>query len=392
MNLFKKIICFFLGTLFLGSCKEKYLPNLNLSVTSFLVVEGYINSGTGPTIITLTRTTKIVDTTNRVFERGAIVEILSETGTRIALSETGTGEYSVPQLTLNSNTRYCIHIKTKDCKEYQSDFSDVRKTPDIDSLSWKVKDGDVQTYVNTHDPNNKTKYYQWKYDEAWEFHSKFLTGLKLIYSPVSGRYIDAGYRDSTCFCADTTIAKCWKNNNLTAILIGSSEKLARDVISEQPTAFIPRNSQQLSVLYSINVKQYALSDKAYHFLQQMKRNTEQLGTIFDAQPSDNYGNIHCIGNEKEVVIGFVEITEEKQKRIFISNTQVPHWRYDPGCDPIVKVLNVADSIAANSRMEPIAIAEYGGNMPSGIKYLYFGDRLCTICTLTGVNKKPLFWP
>jgi hypothetical protein len=166
-----------------------------------------------------------------------------------------------------------------------------------------------------------------------------------MYMILRGRIIDVNYKDPVNPGPDTTIFKCWKSVSITSILIGSSEKLSQDVISQQPTASTFRcASQQLGVLYSINVKQYALSEQAYRFLQQLKRNTEQLGTIFDAQPSDNNGNIRCITNAQEPVIGFVEVSEEKTKRIFISNTQVPGWKYAQKCEDEIKVMNLPDSL------------------------------------------------
>jgi hypothetical protein len=175
------IVFFFLLMLLVGGCKEKYIPNLNLSVASFLVVEGFINSGTGPTVITLTRTTKVIDTADRIYERNADVSVQAENGSSIKLSETAPGVYSTPQLTLNTGIRYRVYIKTSNSREYASDFSAVRRTPDIDSVSWKRTDEGVQTFVNTHDALGKTKYYQWKYDETWEFHSKYLSVLKYVY-------------------------------------------------------------------------------------------------------------------------------------------------------------------------------------------------------------------
>ncbi|MCW3087071.1 MAG: hypothetical protein JWQ78_457 [Sediminibacterium sp.] len=385
-----KRVCIFFSFIILAvACKEKYLPQLNLPAASFLVVEGYINSGAGATTITLTRSTKVVDTATKVFERNAEVTVQGETGSSVKLTEVSPGVYSIAQLALNAATRYRLAIKTQNGKQYQSDFTEVRKTPDIDSVSWKRRDGGVQTYVNTHDPLNKAQYYQWKYDETWEFHSKYPASLKLNYNANHTKVISLGYRDSLSYGNDSSILVCWKNTSLTSINIGSSEKLTQAVISEQPTAFIPLNSQQLSVLYSINVKQYAISDKGYRFLQQLKKNTEQLGTIFDAQPSDNMGNIHCITNPAEIAIGFVEVLEEKQKRLFISIKQVPDWRYKPNCEDQEKVLNNPDSLtraSAGGIVTTIAEADIA------IKYVFFGSPVCVDCTRTGSNKKPVFWP
>ncbi|MCW3087072.1 MAG: hypothetical protein JWQ78_458 [Sediminibacterium sp.] len=384
----------FLSLLLMSGCKEKYLPALNLAATSFLVVEGFINSGAGPTTIMLTRTNKIVDTVDRIYERNAEVRVESEAGSSVKLAETVPGIYSIAQLFLNPVARYRLYIKTKSGAEYQSDFSAVRRTPDIDSLSWNRSNGGVQTYVNTHDALNQTRYYQWKYEQTWEFHSPFASMLKYTYDP-RGRISGVTFKDSLSPGPDTTIATCWKTTGLNSINIGSSEKLVQDLIAAHPTAYIPQNSQQLGWLYSLNVRQYALSESAYRFLQLMKKNTEQLGTIFDAQPSDNTGNLHCLTNSKETVIGFVEVSEEKQKRIFIRNAQVPGWRYSPGCRELIKVDNAKDSLTRyGAGLMLTTVAEYGTKWgsPAGIDAVYFGEPTCTDCTLTGTNKKPVFWP
>ena len=66
-------------------------------------------------------------------------------------------------------------------------------------------------------------------------------------------------------------------------------------------------------------------------MQKMKKNTEQVGTLFDAQPSQISGNFKCLTNPGELVIGFVEVTEEQTKRAFIYNSQVPGWSYNMIC-------------------------------------------------------------
>jgi hypothetical protein len=81
--------------------------------------------------------------------------------------------------------------------------------------------------------------------------------------------------------------------------------------------------QQLSVLYSIFVRQYALTEDGYNFLSLMQSNTESLGTIFDPQPSQLKGNIQCLTNPNEPVVGYVSAGTVQQQRIFISRNQLP---------------------------------------------------------------------
>jgi hypothetical protein len=192
------------------------------------------------------------------------------------------------------------------------------------------------------DPQNDTKYYQWKYEESWEIHSTCNNKLMYFIDPVTTIPTAVAYKypDKS---DDTTIYKCWNTLNSSAIILGSTEKLTSDVVY-LPVQYIEPHSEKLSVLYSINLRQYAISKDDYLFLQKMKKNTEQLGTPFDPQPSEISGNIHCLTDPNETVIGYVEITQEQLKRIFISNSQVPDWNYDPDC-VFIEVANNRDSIA-----------------------------------------------
>ncbi len=133
----KKLFVFYLLLLaFFVGCREKYVPQLNLPATSFLVVEGFINSGPGSTTITVSRTTRLTDTATISYETKATVRIEGKTNpAAFTLAETTPGRYTIAQLTLNANDQYRVRIKTINGKEYVSDYSSVRFTPAIDSIS-----------------------------------------------------------------------------------------------------------------------------------------------------------------------------------------------------------------------------------------------------------------
>ncbi len=158
-----------------------------------------------------------------------------------------------------------------------------------------------------------------------------------------------------------------------------------------PLVHIEPASVELSVLYSINVRQYALSHEAYIFFQKVKKNTESLGSIFDAQPSDLQGNIHCVTDPSEIVVGYIDISEEKIKRIFINNSELPGWGYSQGCVQTI-VDNQPDSIlkygVGLSPMVPTALGPFG----SIVKFSATPDQNCIDCTLKGTNVRPFFWP
>jgi len=384
---FKAVVTYMMTIMLFTQCKEEYDPQIEGKTTGLLVVEGFINSGQGATTIWLSRSSDLKDTI-LMPEAGAQLNIEGEDGSNFLMFSNGNGEYTVSQLTLNNGVKYRLNIRTNDGKEYVSDFTTVKYTPPIDSITWQVENDGVRLYANAHDPQNDTKYFQWKYEETWEVHSAYYNDLKYIYDPVTTSPVAVTFKYPDKH-TDTSIYKCWRTLASSSITLGSTEKLTSNVVY-LPVQYIEPHSEKLSVLYSINLRQYAISHDEYLFLQKMKKNTEQLGTIFDPQPSEISGNIHCLTDPNETVIGHVEISEEQVKRIFISNSQVPGWNYDPGCF-FIEIDNKPDSIIKYGvGLMPTAASKI--DLVRGILSFYAAVPTCVDCTLRGINQKPDFWP
>ena len=386
----KKYIAYLLLLFIAIGCKEKYISPVVSPATGYLVVEGLINSGTGETNITLSRTSKLNSQTI-LYEVGAKVFVQGEDNSSIALKEINVGRFTISNLNLNNAKKYRLSIITRDGKTYQSDFSAVKNNPSIDSISWRREGRDVQLYVNTHDPNNNTKYYQWEYVETWELHSVYLSSLK--YKVGTDRKgattYSAVYNDSSTYGPDMSKYFCWKTDPSTNIMTGTTTNLASDVIN-LPLINIPADSWKLNILYSMNVKQYSLSQGRYEFLQRMKKNTEGTGSVFDAQPSELNSNIHCVSNPKEPVIGYIDICPVQEKRIFINRKSIPDWNYNQSCSE-VEIPNVSDSIAIKALF---LMPTYPNTDPMTGRIISFfaAPPECVDCKLKGSSIKPSFWP
>lgn len=372
----------------LCSCKQIYDPHIETKTTGLLVVEGFINSGQGSTTIRLSRSTSLENTVFKP-ELNAQVSVEGEDGSSFILFNNGNGSYTNAQIPLNNVVKYRLDIVTSDGKEYASDYTPVKYTPPIDSITWQRENDGLRLYANARDPQNDSKYYQWKYEETWEIHSAFYTSIIYTRDPTTNAVSGLVYRFPD-HSPDTLLHKCWSTLNSSTITLGSTEKLTADIVY-LPIQYIEPHSEKLSVLYSINLRQYAISHDNYLFLQKMKKNTEQLGTIFDPQPSEISGNIHCLTNPGEIVIGFVEVTEEQVRRVFIYNSQIPGWGYDPNCIEVVTDNNL-DSIKKYASdlypTLPYSLDPFGGIL----KFSATNDKNCMDCTFRGVNQKPDFWP
>ncbi len=366
----------------LGACTDKYVANIKGQATGFLVVEGFINI-TGTTNIQLSRSTGL-DSPVVILETGAQVEIQSTNGVSIPLSELTTGNYSDTGLSLDPTQQYRLHIKTSNGKDYLSDLSKVNISPPIDSLSWSAASDGVTIYVTTHNPSVQPGYYQWSYEETWKYTSEYQSVVE---------YVDSGLIIRP---ESETIWTCWRSDISTTINIASTEKLSSNVIYQYPVALVPYdNTDKLIDEYSILVKQTVLSQDWYEWVQKVQRNTEQLGSIFDALPSETGGNIHNTTDPAETVIGFIGTSTETEKRIFINREQI---------QPPMLVFSGYESCQLDTlkNLSPDSlVAKFGQGIYTPIQVLYNQGILigvsnsvstCVDCRLKGGTLvKPDFW-
>lgn len=362
-------------------CKEPYNADLRYTQTNFLVVEGYID-GAAVTQVRISRTRELSkgDTAKKVYETSAKVMVEDDAGKSFFLYDYGQGLYSSADvLNLSAGRKYRLNITTNNGEKYLSDFVDFKSSPPIDKIGWKKKNGDVEIVVSTQDPKNETKYYRWEYQETWEYHSYYTSIFK--YDEAAVKVVDR----------DEQVKICWRDGFQNSIQIDNSTKLNADIISEKALLTIPNHSDKLSVLYSINVKQFALDVNAYNFWEAMKSNTEQLGSIFDPQPNQTQGNIHSLSNPGEPVVGYISAGNSYTKRAFVKNTELEKgWNIPDDCPQFI-VEDVRDSLLAYfyySGLIPINQAVTDKGRPA-----YTGSSPnCVDCTIKGTNVKPYFWP
>jgi hypothetical protein len=113
------------------------------------------------------------------------------------------------------------------------------------------------------------------------------------------------------------------------VFVGSSAKLAEDVIAAQLLGGLANGSEKLGHIYTMQLKQYALTQDGYNYYLNLKTNTEQLGSIFDSQPSLAKGNIHCITSPNDVVIGFVSASTVAAKQFNLHANDIQLRAPDP---------------------------------------------------------------
>jgi len=369
-----------------AGCVEPYAPKIDQHISSFLVINGSINSQ-GVTTIQLARTLSLGQAGAPPVEAKARVSIEEEGGRQYPLAEGVAGTYTSTALALDPGKRVRLHLLTATQKEYASDFMTIKQTPAIDSVSWEVVSDGVQISVSTHDNTQQSRYYRWDYEETWQFTSAYISGIEYK----NRKLVDRTGED---------IYHCWGTEKSSVIRIGNTTRLSQDVVANQPLTILPSNSAKLRYKYSILVRQYAQTLEEYNYWDALRKNTENIGTLFDPLPTQLTGNVHNLADKEEVVLGFVGAQSVAEKRIFIEYGQLPRtWRFLTGYEDCTLLDTVPNPNVDGDNRNPV---EYFSNpyfIPVAelrdcekcLPY-YTGSTVdCVDCRKRGANVKPAFW-
>jgi hypothetical protein len=378
MNRNPHITGLILLALILQACVEKFYPDIE-EYENILVVDGMVTDENRPCLVRLSRTFSYEDYNSNP-ESGATVIITDDEGLTFYLEEKDPGNYYTDTSSFRgiAGGRYQLQIILTDGKEYQSDYVMLKKAPLVENLDVRYEEKEtrvqnvvtrgIQFYLNTHDPINETRYYRWEWEETWEFTVPMQAPNKI------DRF------------------KCWKSNMSRSIMLGNTNHLTSDRIIDYPLHYVTDETNRLRILYSLLVRQYAISQAAFEFWKMHDDLSENSGTLFDPIPTRVGGNIYNLTDPGEPVMGYFEASGVSTRRVFVPNDLLPKNVFIPGdfefCE--FKVLTDPPNLPYWLNLGWVYIDEYY-DMNKLIVRLTNSTK-CFDCTLTGSNNRPDYWP
>ncbi len=359
-----------------------------------LVVEGMITDEPASNTIKLSRTFQDEDT-SPVMVSQAEVSVQDENGVITVFDELEPGIYkSDPmQFTGRVGGTYMLHIRTEDGLEYISDACTMTAVPRIDSLYYepdseyydngKVEEAGLRVYLDADNRDEACEYMRWEFEEVWKFRVSYPLFVE-----------DLGYREYKTKHVENDI--CWRYENSKQILIYSSEEESSELISRKPIHFInPGRSNRLLKQYSIQVRQYSLSQEEFSFWKSLQEITESEGDIFEKQPFPIEGNISCINSEHVNVLGYFQVSAIKSQRIFISQSQADEMGlpvYEYPCERLIyRNRQLSEKLYYNLLSDGYLlfwVEEDDFGFPVNWQ---FTSAECADCSLTGNPERPDFW-
>lgn len=293
-------------------CVEPFDPPLSDAEVNFLVVDGFLDSGSKMATVKLSKAVALdaKNTSNAV--RNATVRVEGDDGSNFTLPETAVGVYSLQTNQIQTGKVYRLRV-VANSKEYISDDIQLRAAPVLDSVTWRGDERGVTVYVDSHDVAGSTRYYQWIYTETWEYNAPLFSNLKWIKQ--TGDVVPRTDAEFVTTCYDSEVS--------TKVLVGTTTTNTLDIVNDFPLAFIPAGSAKISRLYSIEVEQRALDEQAYTYWLNLQKTTENLGGLFDPLPSEVTGNMHNVKDASEKVLGYFTGGEVQRQRMFIKRDDLP---------------------------------------------------------------------
>jgi len=316
----------------LGACREKYTAVVKDVNLNYMVIDGFINTGGDSTIIKLSRAFKLDNKALSAPERGAVVLVETDGGASYALPELALkpGVYAIPTVGTDHTKKYRLRVRTKDNREYLSDFVESKVSPPVE-LTHDFRKGNLNVYANTQDATGKSRYYNYTYTESWQYRSK----IKSLWKVENHQMVRRQFPKDDIYNCYQTIP----SGNIT---IASTAGLGEDRLADYPVVFVLPSSDKVRIEYSVLIKQTVLTRAGFEFAETMQKNTQKIGSIFDSQPSQLFGNIKCTTNPTEVVIGFVSAGTITENRLLLIANDMPFTFVGPlpdsGCIKLVSDL------------------------------------------------------
>ncbi len=421
----------------LACCIVEFDPNINADPEPILVVEGTITDGETVIMLNWSRRLRSADYTpedNRdpVPVVGARVWVESEAGEsfqgieklveeqyfdqfgRLQTRVVSTNGHHVATGTLDDNTRYRVRIEHLD-DEYVSEWRSPVATPPVEQMELHAEDGKVQVRVDVTGEPGGARHYLWTYEETWEIQAEInashyygrwegdydrdMSSVYSVWDATEGPFNEIINQHSYPGYV-SPFFYCWKRDRSNRVLIADTKRVSLNYLRDHVLFEFDNFDDRLSFLYHLKLNQYAIGEDAFQYLNNLKENTDNTGSIFSPIPSEMIGNLVCTTSPETHVIGFVEASHGVVTERFFNSGETPYRPLPRDC----VVVNWKELVALGVSDDPdeppgrghfseyfLVMGSPDGPVPE-VGSTYTSLR-CIDCRASGGSKdRPDWWP
>lgn len=377
----------------LTGCIEAFDPEINSSV-ELLVVDGSIIKNDSIQQVLISTSTDI-DNPEYSPVVNCSVSVTDKLGNVFSFTEIDEGSYTaeIPEEYLVYGNEFRLDIVSPENKHYQSEWEELLESSPIDSIyseeeyyqsSSEQYEIGLQFYADLKAPDTASKNYRWIIEETWEIHTEY--GIDCLW--------EKGVTEGYPVYSPVNISVCWDTRSINSFYSSSTENLSFNEKKKIPLNFLSGTSKKINVMYSLLVKQYVLTDKAYEYINQNGITTDVVGGLYQTQPSQSKGNVSNVDDPDEVILGFFWASSYTEKRIFYDG---PLNNYNSDCklsicDPDEECNLLAKLNGLGLNTVGLVAVEYYPRSKEVKVWAFPYNQLCIDCTIEGgTTVRPDFW-
>ncbi len=382
-------IIFFLSAFIFNSCTETY-PLLTNTYEEALVVETTITNELKNQEIKLVKTAKFEDE-SYLPESGAEVYITDNSGHRYDFEDQSDRYVSTVAFQAAPGIQYQLHINTKDGRSFESSAETLTPINPMQSVTAEIETIDTERGVTirarSFDPDNKSKFYRYEYEETYKVVTPKWVDTKAILNANGGVIFVPNSPDTKV---------CYGSKKSSTLLLTDTNGLSEDKINYL-VRFISDQDYIITTRYSILVRQYVENLAAYNYYSTLKKMSGNENILSPKQPGIVLGNIRSIKNSGDKIIGYFDVASVSTERIYFNYADLFYGEVAPpyytDCkefcyaeipfnpDPCTHVPPFVDDIALKKVTYFL----------TGSQFTFWVNSPCGDCTTIASNIKPAFW-
>lgn len=382
----------------LYGCLEPIEPE-TVGFDDLLVVEGLITDRPVKQKVTLSRTIPLGgEDTIRRMEEDATVWIVDQSGNTIDFFEEEQGIYMTRDAYAGEiGGTFQLFIQTINGNNYESEVVSMLPTPPVDSIyaefepsptSGNARGGFFNFFIDARNNPQQNQYYRWTWNSTFEL---------TVPNPSRWLWIggnDVIIREVGSENDDLQVELCWNTEYGTSVILQELLIPSAGVI-KLPILSFHSDSRRMRIGYSLEVKQYALSRASFEYWNAIAESTQEQGSLFDTQVGTITGNIRNVNDDREIVLGIFEASQEMSLRRQYHPLEFGKAGFSRistnfvQCSDIEPIISGVDEIGKTmeERGDAVILTFFVTAPPSA----YYYPPICADCTLYGDNKRPSFW-
>ena len=252
-------------------------------------------------------------------------------------------------------------------------------TPEIGSIDFVINEAstEVDVMITSHGEHNSSPFYKWSYLEDWEIVAQYRTNV----------VFDLSTNQLLLYPDTYPLLYCWDHSESASIMVGRTDHLQSNRIYQQLNT-IDYRSNKISYLYYTEVQQMSISEEAYTYWINLRKNNDEIGGIFAPQPSEMYGNIRLVSSLESNIraLGYISVGTVDTKSVFVSEAELGIYKPPFFC----RSYNPDDYMEFDVIPQPFE----AGFLPVGwsLDEIEWVSSICVDCRRQGNKNKPSFWP